>query len=49
MVDKRDPEQLGNLIMQLKEVYPDKAAPERADLIEDWLSKGVNFPSKNGK
>jgi len=49
VVDKRDPEQLGNLIMQLKEIYPDKAAPERADLIEEWLSKGVPFPNANGK
>lgn len=37
------------MLIQLKEIYPDKAAPERADLLEEWFSKNLTIPSTNGK
>jgi lipoate synthase len=45
-LDKRDPQAIGEALQQLKLLYPDKSAAERADLLES----GISFPfSSNGK
>jgi len=47
--DQRDPETLGNMLIQLRLLYPDKTAAQRADQLEEWFHKGLPIPSPNGK
>jgi hypothetical protein len=49
MIDKRDPESIGQAIAQLKQLYPDKTAIERADMVEQYPTTIPTAASSNGK
>jgi hypothetical protein len=47
MMDKRDPQAVGKALQQLKNLYPNKSATERADLLES--GQLISIPGSNGK
>jgi len=49
VLDKRDPQALGEALAKLKETYPNMSAPERADLLEDISHNYSNVSNGNGK
>jgi hypothetical protein len=49
MNDNRDAESIGQAIMQLKTLYPDKTACERADMVEKYPTTIPTAASNNGK
>lgn len=55
--DNRDPEQLGQTLLQLKRIHPDKTAAERADILDEvhrishyaYLTSNGTTASGNGR